>query len=94
MVAQKGWHRTFLLRLATRCLYFSDLLIGNAWNSATELTEGVWNWDSTGRPLYHTRWFVGQPDDVDNLNCVYMAKTALLYWRDANCSAGMYFICE
>lgn len=36
----------------------------------------------------------GQPDDKENLNCVYLASTAMLYWRDANCSASMYFICE
>lgn len=70
-------------------------LQGNSWISATEVREGVWHWDSLGKPLYHSRWFMdGQPDDTENLNCVYLASTAMLYWRDANCSASMYFICE
>jgi len=69
-------------------------MMGNSWISAKEKSEGVWNWDSNEEPLYYTRWFVGQPDDTGDLNCVYQAKTALLYWRDANCSAPMYFICE
>lgn len=72
----------------------ADLLIGNAWISATETVEGVWQFDSTKKPCYHTRWFVGQPDDIGNLNCAYLAKSAMLYWRDANCSAPMYFLCE
>lgn len=70
-------------------------LKGNSWVSATEVKEGVWQWASLNKPVYYRRWFMdGQPDDKDNLNCVYLASTAMLYWRDANCSASMYFICE
>lgn len=76
-------------------LNFSVALKGNSWVSATEVREGVWHWASLDKPLYHSRWFMdGQPDDKENLNCVYLASTAMLYWRDANCSASMYFICE
>lgn len=66
----------------------------NIWTSAYENKEGAWEWESTGEPLFHQRWYIGQPDDVENLSCAYAAGTGLLYWRDANCSAPMFFICE
>ncbi|OXA57487.1 perlucin [Folsomia candida] len=66
----------------------------NSWIGATESREGAWIWQSSNEPLYYTRWMVGQPDDISSINCAYQAVQALLYWRDANCSAPMYFICE
>jgi hypothetical protein len=44
--------------------------------------------------MYHARWMIGQPDDLENINCAYQAVQNLLYLRDANCSAAMYYICE
>ncbi|CAL8101313.1 unnamed protein product [Orchesella dallaii] len=83
-----------LVQLFVEKLHTNVTMKGNSWISANEVSEGVWHWASLNKPTYYTRWFVGQPDDIENLNCVYMALNSLLYWRDANCSASMYFVCE
>ncbi|ODM99433.1 Lectin subunit alpha [Orchesella cincta] len=83
-----------MVQLFVEKLHTNVTLRGNSWISAAEVTEGVWHYASINKPTYHTRWFVGQPDDTENLNCVYLAVNAMLYWRDANCSASMYYICE
>ncbi|CAG7724388.1 unnamed protein product [Allacma fusca] len=74
----------------------STVIKGQSWSSGHEVAEGVWEWDSTHEPFFYTRWFVGQPDALDDINCVYLATRGVsdLYWRDANCSAAMHFICE
>ena len=92
VVIQKLFWNSWYFVLFLLCITVN--LPGNTWVSGKEISEGVWNWDSNGLPFYHTRWFVGQPDDLTSLNCVYLASSALFYWRDANCSAPMYFICE
>jgi len=63
------------------------------WIGASEDREGVWTWE-TGQPLFYSRWVIGQPDSLTELNCAFLAAHQLLYWRDGNCSAAFFYICE
>ncbi|OXA53909.1 uncharacterized protein LOC110849766 [Folsomia candida] len=67
-----------------------------SWIAARESREGVWVNVVAGslQPLYYTRWFIDQPDDTENLSCAFQHTLFDLNWRDGNCSAPFYFICE
>lgn len=67
-----------------------------SWIAAREIREGAWVnvVESNVQPLYYTRWFSDQPDDLENLSCAFQHTMFHLYWRDGNCSAPFYFICE
>lgn len=67
------------------------------WTSGSRLGNGRdYVWMSTGRKVIHERgfWPPGQPDRLQNENCIEVRGLFGLKLNDWDCNARAYFVCE
>jgi hypothetical protein len=57
------------------------------------VTEGIYEW-SDGSATDYLAWAPGEPNNVDNENCVELALEDNWSWNDTNCENEQAFICE
>lgn len=55
--------------------------------------EGTWEW-SDGSPTVYFAWAPGEPNNLDNENCVELALEDSYNWNDTNCENIQSFVCE
>ncbi len=55
--------------------------------------EGTYVW-SDGSPANYLAWAPGEPNNVDNENCVELALEDSYNWNDTNCENQQSFVCE
>merc|ERR1712123_68790 len=55
------------------------------WLGASDFyAEGEWQW-ATGAPVSFTQWHEGEPNDVDNEDCLSMSSQDGYEWQDLGC---------
>ena len=55
--------------------------------------EGTYVW-SDGSPANYFAWAPGEPNNIDNENCVELALEDSYNWNDTNCENQQSFVCE
>lgn len=61
------------------------------WIGATDIIEeGSFRWMTTGNEVTYTYWDSGEPNDVNNEDCIFMRHTTL-QWNDLNCDSTFSF---
>lgn len=60
------------------------------------VTEGTWVWASTDELFTFSAWATadGQPDDLNDENCLHIYPTFNLKWVDGQCDDEHFYICE
>ena len=48
------------------------------------LAEGTWQW-VTGEPFSYTQWHEGEPNNVENEDCLSMSSQDGYDWMDLGC---------
>ncbi|XP_041355999.1 perlucin-like [Gigantopelta aegis] len=80
--------REYLLQNTTN----SDYWIG----ANDQQVEGQFQWMSAGshKPVNYTNWYHGQPDNIDEEDCVELKGKYGFLWNDNKCNKRAGFICE
>jgi len=72
--------------------FVNGIATTSIWIGANDIKkESFWEWITAENWTFET-WDTGQPDNVDNEDCVEMKSTAR--WQDISCRFNRHFVCE
>eukprot|EP00105_Crassostrea_gigas_P040599 XP_019924747.1 PREDICTED: perlucin-like protein [Crassostrea gigas] len=70
-------------------------LTENVWLGGTDVAEeGKWVWQSTGTIFSYSAWYVKQPNNYQNQDCLCLFRPFGINWNDISCADRYQYICE
>jgi glucose/arabinose dehydrogenase len=67
---------------------------GSWWMGLDDIAvEGAFVW-SNGSPVTYTNWHAGEPNNLNNEDCMQLGWFGGYTWNDLNCSQPLPFVCE
>jgi len=89
----KGLHLASVHSVAENALLVTAAAGNAVWIRGTDAaSEGTWVWSPSGTPLSYTNWNPGEPNNVDNEDCLEVLSYGK--WNDLSCTATRKYVCE
>jgi len=86
----KGGYLAEVLNAETQALLVEEASVlppTNWWlGGSDEESEGNWVWIRTNENMIYTAWKTGEPNQLENENCLFLGNKALYSWYDWVCS--------